>query len=113
MPIVRKTKAGLKNFRLPARERARLDAMTDAEITAAARSDPDNPPISAAEFKRMRRPGRPRLPASARKMLVSLRLDRDVIAHFRASGRGWQTRLGAVLSSHVKRSRAASSRTSR
>lgn len=53
MPIVRKTKADLKDFSLTPRERARLDAMTDAEITAAARSDPDNPPISAAEFKRM------------------------------------------------------------
>ena len=32
---------------------ARLDAMTDAGITAAAQSDPDNPPLTAAELDRM------------------------------------------------------------
>ncbi len=33
---------------------ARLDAMTDAEITAAALSDPDNPPLTDEELARMR-----------------------------------------------------------
>jgi putative transcriptional regulator len=32
---------------------ARLDAMTDAEITAAALSDPDNPPLTDDELARM------------------------------------------------------------
>jgi len=32
-------------------EQARLDAMTDAEITAAAESDPDNPPLTEAELR--------------------------------------------------------------
>jgi putative transcriptional regulator len=34
---------------------ARLDAMTDEEIEAAARSDPDNPPLTPTQLKRMRR----------------------------------------------------------
>lgn len=34
-------------------ERARLEAMTDAEITAAADSDPDNPPMDDEELARM------------------------------------------------------------
>jgi putative transcriptional regulator len=34
-------------------ERARLDAMTDEEITAAAESDPDNPPLTDEELDRM------------------------------------------------------------
>ncbi len=38
---------------LTAEEIARLDAMTDAEITAAAEIDPDNPPLTAAELDRM------------------------------------------------------------
>lgn len=38
---------------LTAEELARLDAMTDAEITAAAESDPDSPPLTAAELDRM------------------------------------------------------------
>jgi hypothetical protein len=53
MPIVRKTRAELQRFRLTRAQRQRLDAMTDAEITAAAKSDPDNPPITNAEWKRM------------------------------------------------------------
>ena len=32
---------------------ARLDAMTDAEVDAAARSDPDNPPMTEDEFDRL------------------------------------------------------------
>ena len=38
---------------LTAEELARLDAMTDAQITTAAESDPDNPPLTAAELDRM------------------------------------------------------------
>jgi putative transcriptional regulator len=34
--------------------RARLDAMTDKEITAAAESDPDNPPLTDEELERVR-----------------------------------------------------------
>lgn len=39
--------------------------------------------------------GRPR--SQARKQPVSLRLDPDVVAHFRRSGRGWQSRINATL----------------
>ena len=41
---------------LSAQERARLDAMTDEEITAAALADPDNPPLTEeqlAQFERV------------------------------------------------------------
>ncbi len=40
--------------RLSAEERERLDAKTDAEITRAAESDPDNPPLTADEIGRFR-----------------------------------------------------------
>jgi hypothetical protein len=39
--------------------------------------------------------GRPK--AETTKDAVSLRLDRDVIAHFRRSGHGWQSRINAAL----------------
>lgn len=39
--------------RMTAEQLARLDAMTDAQITAAAESDPDNPPLTVAELERM------------------------------------------------------------
>jgi putative transcriptional regulator len=39
--------------RLSAVEKAELDARTDAELTAAAMADPDNPPLSDDELARM------------------------------------------------------------
>jgi uncharacterized protein (DUF4415 family) len=44
--------------------------------------------------------GRPK--SYTRKEPVSLRLDPDVIAHFRRSGRGWQSRINAVLRKAAK-----------
>jgi len=41
------------------------------------------------------RRGRPCLPNPKRP--VSLRLDPDVLAHFRRGGRGWQSRINAAL----------------
>jgi len=39
-------------FKFTLEELARLDAMTDEEITAAAESDPDNPPLTEEEANR-------------------------------------------------------------
>jgi putative transcriptional regulator len=39
--------------KLTEEQRARLDALTDEEITAAALSDPDNPPLTEDELDRM------------------------------------------------------------
>jgi uncharacterized protein (DUF4415 family) len=41
------------------------------------------------------RPGRPK--SAARKKSVHLRLSPDVLAHFRATGKGWQTRIDEAL----------------
>jgi uncharacterized protein (DUF4415 family) len=49
------------------------------------------------------RKGRP--PLAAPKRLVSLRLDSDVVEGFRATGRGWQSRINAVLAEHLKQAR--------
>lgn len=48
---------------------------------------------------RVVRPGRPPLPF--RKRLVSLRLDPEVIDGFRATGRGWQSRINRALRTHL------------
>ena len=45
--------------------RARLDAMTDEEITAAAESDPDNPPLTDEELARIRMARRVQIGAGA------------------------------------------------
>lgn len=44
--------------------------------------------------------GRPK--SNNPKRPVSLRLDPDVLAHFRRSGRGWQSRINAVLRKAAK-----------
>lgn len=94
------------------RAQAALAEMTpeeDATITADALSDPDNPPLTDADFARMR-PAAEVLPKSLlrrrgergpqkapTKTLVSIRLSPEVLDHFRADGEGWQTRIDDAL----------------
>ena len=47
--------------------------------------------------------GRP--PAEAPKKQVTLRLDADVVAHFKSSGKGWQTRINDTLAAAIKAAR--------
>jgi uncharacterized protein (DUF4415 family) len=86
------TKADWAEARRTALENLReITDEEDAEITAAALSDPDAQPADELIRKR----GRPF--AETTKEKVSLRLDPDVLAHFRATGPGWQTRLNDAL----------------
>lgn len=76
-----------------ARIRADIASTSDAEdaaITRAAESDSDNLPNRFPK-----KVGRP--PAALTKEAVTIRLDRDVVAHFKASGDGWQTRINDAL----------------
>ncbi|HYF88972.1 BrnA antitoxin family protein [Azospirillum sp.] len=50
-------------------------------------------PELAASIKR--RPGRP--PAENPKLQVTIRLDAEVVEHFKAGGPGWQSRINEVL----------------
>ena len=52
------------------------------------------------EGDKLIRRGRP--PSSSPKRPVSLRLDPDVVAHFRRGGSGWQSRINAVLRKAAK-----------
>ncbi|MDR2880894.1 MAG: BrnA antitoxin family protein [Azoarcus sp.] len=67
----------------------------DAAITKAALSDPDALPLTDEDFKRMRVVGRPK--AAVTKQPVTLRLDPEVLARWRATGKGWQTRMAERL----------------
>ena len=66
--------------------------------------DPDDGPALTEEFfdraeirigETVVRPGRP--PLQQTKVQTTLRLDRDVVDHFRAGGRGWQSRINTAL----------------
>jgi uncharacterized protein (DUF4415 family) len=54
-------------------------------------------PVTWEEFEasRARKVGRPK--SDNPKEPVNLRLDADVLAHFRAAGPGWQSRINAAL----------------
>lgn len=77
----------------------RLRRMTEKEIEQAAVTDPDAPPtdldfwldatlVSPGETER-----------------VTLRLDREVLEFFRRQGRGYQSRVNAVLQAYVEAQR--------
>ncbi len=92
--------------------RARIRRNTPEEEAAIQRGialDPDNPEWTAEDFARARaarelhpdlveawrRPrGKQKTPT---KVLVSLRLEREVVERLRASGRGWQSRANDML----------------
>jgi len=107
------SKASDKDWREARRKALRqLATMTDeedAEIRAGIARDPDAFELTDDMWLRMRpavevmpeiveayrrRRGPQKAPT---KQLVSLRLDRDVIAHFRARGPGWQRRINEAL----------------
>lgn len=60
-------------------------------------SDSDTPKEAEPEKR-----GRGRPVGDQNKIQVTLRLDADVIEHFRSTGRGWQTRINETLRKAVK-----------
>ena len=76
-------------------------AMEDAAITAAAMSDPNAQPLTSAELAQFR-PLRGRPPLATKRPMLSMRVDADVLEHLRASGKGWQTKVNALLRQAVE-----------
>jgi uncharacterized protein (DUF4415 family) len=77
---------------------ARVDAMTEEEIDAAARSDPDAQPVDvdALDF------WEEAVLVFPSKRMVCLRIDRDILDWFRSQGKGYQTRMNAVLRAYME-----------
>jgi len=91
--------------------------MTRSEVVAATQGPPpggdfvwdgvteDERPLAGDEMRSgiaAATRGRGRPAGSGMKEQVALRLDRDVLAAFRASGPGWQTRMNAALREWLK-----------
>jgi len=80
---------------------SRFDATTDEEIEASVRADPDAPPLVDDDWF-----------ASATLVLpqpkeqISIRLDRDVLEHFRRHPR-YQTRINAILRAAMEHEKKA------
>ena len=91
----------------------------DAAINAGISSDPDTRMLSREWFKSARpaseifepntyralveiKKGRGRPPSESVKQFIGLRVDADVLDAFKATGRGWQTRMNAALRCYLK-----------
>ncbi|MDA8092318.1 MAG: BrnA antitoxin family protein [Betaproteobacteria bacterium] len=78
----------------------------DAAITAAAMSDADAVPLTDAEWEAVKptlKRGRPF--AVMTKERITIRLSREVVAQFRATGQGWQTRIDEALKEWMREHR--------
>lgn len=77
----------------------------DKAITAAAKADPDAQPLTPKQLQAMvplkSVRGRPKL--ENKKLLVSVRYSPEVVAYFRSTGEGWQSRMDGVLQQYVAR----------
>jgi len=80
-------------------------AEEDKAITAAARSDPDAQPLTPKQLEAMvpMRALRGRPKSENKKLLVSVRYSPEVLAYFKSTGEGWQSRMDGVLRQYVTR----------
>jgi uncharacterized protein (DUF4415 family) len=74
---------------------ARAAAMTDSEIETAIAVDPDEACMAIDWTQASVDMPRP-------KAVLNVRVDRDVLQFFRRDGRGYQTKINAVLRSYVE-----------
>ena len=75
---------------------ARVKAMTEEEIEAAAQSDPDNPPIDSFDFWERG------VSVDGARGLTRLDIDPDTLEWFRNWGKGFTRQINAVLYSYMK-----------
>ena len=77
----------------------------DKVITAAAQADPDAQPLTPKQLKSMvpMRTLRGRPKSASTKRLVSVRYSPEVLAYFKSTGEGWQSRMDRVLREYVTR----------
>lgn len=71
-------------------------ALSDEEVHRRALSDPDALPTNPAVWENAR------VVMPTPKQLTSFRLDPDVLAWFKSLGKGYQTRVNAVLRSYME-----------
>lgn len=97
--------------KIPKRPTVRLPTVAeDRAITTAARKDPDAQPLTPKQLKSMlpMRVLRGRPKSGSRKLLVSVRYSPEVVAYFKSTGAGWQSRMDGVLRKYVERNTRSS-----
>ena len=78
-----------------ASDRAKLAALTEAEIDRMATTDPDHPALDDDFWAGAVAP-------APDKEAISIKLDRDVLRYFCKEGQGYQTRINAVLRHYMQ-----------
>jgi uncharacterized protein (DUF4415 family) len=77
---------------------AKVAKLTDEEIEAAVRKDPDAVPLDFDWSEAV-------LVIPPKKKAISIRVDEDVLNFFRREGAGYQRRMNAVLRSYMQQRR--------
>lgn len=81
----------------------------DKAINSAARSDRNAQPLTPKQLKEMvpMRTLRGRPKSDNKKLLVSVRYSPEVVAYFKSTGAGWQSRMDEALREYIEQHRAA------
>jgi uncharacterized protein (DUF4415 family) len=82
---------------------AAIDALTDEEIEATVRRDPDAAPLDVDWSDAV-------LVIPPKKKAISIRVDEDVLDYFKQEGAGYQRRMNAVLRSYMQQKRTSRKR---
>lgn len=73
----------------------RLDALSEDQIEVAAQSDPDSLLLEECDMASLQ------VVMPKAKQSISLRVDPDVLSFFKSYGKGYQTRMNAVLRAYM------------
>lgn len=71
----------------------------EADINAGISEDSDTRELTDGEFRKLRPLGRPK--AEFTKERITIRLSPEVVAKFRATGSGWQSRIDKALQEYL------------
>ena len=83
---------------------ARLDAITDEEIEASIKDDPDWQEFKDLDWSEAV------LVIPPKKKAISIRVDEDVLDYFKHEGAGYQRRINAVLRSYMQQKKSKKAR---
>jgi uncharacterized protein (DUF4415 family) len=81
----------------------RVRSLTDKQIEAAVRDDPDAVPLDFDWSEAV-------LVIPPKKKAISIRVDEDVLDYFKTEGAGYQRRMNAVLRSYMEQKRKTKKR---
>ena len=98
----------------------KFDSLTDEEVIAAAKADPDAQPATDAELEKFHRLSqigggsflnRVRELSKENKVALNVRYDADIVHFFKGQGKGYQRLMNNVLRAYMEARKEAGSKT--